>query len=423
MKGDAFFYPNPLGSFRGAERSPWFACACCPPNVLRFVAGVGGYAYAEREGDIYVNLFASGRAVIPRSGGDLTVIQETRYPWEGDVRITLEPSHTEEFTVNVRIPGWARDRPVPGTLYRVIEPRKGIVRLSVNGTQLPLLAGNGYAAIRRTWKKGDVISLVLPMDVQRIVANDSLEDDRGKTALARGPLVYCLEGVDATDGHVTAMVIPDTAVITHEFRPDVLNGVTMLHGRGYTAERTLGGDVIAGAGRGFTAIPYYAWAHRGKTEMTVWPARTLGTALPLPAPTLAWRSSVRASHDVPAYAANDQMLPKNSADESVPRMHWWPRKGTTEWVQYDFPAPQSVSRSEVYWFDDTGEGECRVPKSWRILYRDGDQWKPVTNDVPYSVGKDRSIPVSFAPVRTESLRLEVELESGFSAGIFEWRVE
>jgi hypothetical protein len=104
-------------------------------------------------------------------------------------------------------------------------------------------------------------------------------------------------------------------------------------------------------------------------------------------------------------------------------MHWWPRKGTTEWVQYDFPGAQSVSRAEVYWFDDTGEGECRVPKSWRLLYREGDKWVPVANSVPYSIERDRSTPVSFGAVRTESLRIEIELQAGFSAGIYEWKVE
>jgi len=443
MNGDTFFYPNPLGSYRGAERSSWFACACCPPNVLRFIAGVGGYAYAQRAGDIYVNLFASGRGTIERPGGALTVKQETGYPWDGEVRITLEPAQPAVFTVYVRVPGWAVNRPVPGTLYNVLGNAPGNalghepggilgrapgqvpegITLSVDGRPVPIVLNKGYAAIRRTWKKGDIITLELPMPVQRIVANDSLEDDRGKIALERGPLVYCMEGVDASDGHVTDLVIPDSAPITHEFRNDILNGVTILHGRGYTAERTLGGDVIAGDAREFRAVPYYAWAHRGKCEMTVWPARTLSSALPLPAPTLARRSRVSASHDVAAYAVNDQMLPKNSSDESVPRMHWWPRKGTTEWVQYDFPGAQSVSRAEVYWFDDTGEGECRVPKSWRVLYREGDKWVPVANSVPYSIERDRSTPVSFDAVRTESLRIEIELQAGFSAGIYEWKVE
>jgi hypothetical protein len=297
------------------------------------------------------------------------------------------------------------------------------VTLAVNGTPAEVRTVNGYAQIRRTWKKGDSIRLLLPMPVQRVIASDSLEDDRGLTALERGPIVYCLEGIDAPDGHVTDIVIPDSAAITHEFRADLLNGVTLLRGRGYTGERTIGGDVVAGPLREFRAIPYYAWAHRGKCEMTLWAARTIGRALPLAAPTLARRSAASASRGIAADALNDQLLPKSSDDESVPYMHWWPHKGTTEWVQYDFPAGQSVSRAQVYWFDDTGEGECRVPASWRILYKKGADWIPVQNTSPCIVEKDRLTTVSFEPVSTESLRIEVQLQSGFSAGIFEWTIE
>jgi DUF1680 family protein len=423
MTGDAFFYPNPLGSFHGARRSAWFACACCPPNVLRCIAGVAGYAYAQRGGDLYINMFASGRGAIPRESGALNVTQETRYPWDGDVRITLEPSRPEEFTVYVRIPGWAMNAPVPGTLYSVLDPPAPLPALSVEDTPVRIAPVNGYVAIRRTWKKGDTIRLEIPMPARRVIASDSLEDDRGKMAIERGPLIYCVEGVDAPDGHVTDLVIPDSAVITGEFAPDLLNGVMVLHGRGSTAERTLAGDTVAGSPREFRAIPYYAWAHRGTCEMAVWTARTLGASIPLAAPTLARRSKASASRGIAADAANDQMLPKNSADESVPRMHWWPHKGTTEWVQYDFPGLQTVSRAEVYWFDDTGEGECRVPKSWRLLYKEGDRWIPVAGRVPYAVEKDRFTAVTFEPVKTESLRLEIELQTGFSAGVFEWKVE
>ncbi|HUI10404.1 MAG TPA: beta-L-arabinofuranosidase domain-containing protein [Bacteroidota bacterium] len=423
MEGDAFFYPNPLGSYHGAQRSPWFACACCPPNVLRFVAGAGGYAYAVREGDIYVNLFASNRALVARSGGDVTITQETRYPWEGTVRIRVDPAQGGDFALCIRIPGWATGTPVPGALYATLDTARGTAGFEVNGEAVTPPVRLGYALIRRTWLKGDSVTVRFPMAIHRIIASDSVEDDRGKVALQRGPLVYCLEGADSPDGHVTDMVIPDTASLTAEFLPDLLGGVTVLRGRGYTAARTLGGDVVAGEARDFTAIPYYAWAHRGTCEMSVWAGRTLQSALPLPAPTLAYRSRVSASHDVRAEAVHDQLLPKNSSDQSVPYAHWWPRKGTTEWVEYDFPAAETVSRCEVYWFDDAGEGECRVPKAWRVLYKEGPDWKPAAEGAPSESEKDAPTSVSFAPVHTSSLRLEMDFREGFSGGIFEWKVE
>jgi len=423
MNGNAFFYPNPLGSFRGAERAPWFGCACCPPNVIRFIAGAGGYMYAVREGDIYVNLFASGRALVTRSGGDVTITQETRYPWEGTVRIRIEPSRPGEFAVCVRVPGWAAGAPVPGTLYSMLDTARGSVAFDVNGAAVAPSMHLGYAVLRRAWEKGDEITVRFPMEVRRIVASDSVEDDRGKVALQRGPLVFCCEGVDAPDGHVTDLVIPDSATITAEFLPGLLGGVTVLHGRGLTARRTLGGDVVAGDAREFTAIPYYAWAHRGKCEMTVWAGRTVQAALPFPAPTLAWRSRLTASHDVQAEAVRDQLLPKSASDQSVPYVHWWPRKGTTEWVQYDFPAAETVSRCEVYWFDDAGDGECRVPKAWRILYKEGTEWKPAAGGTVSEAEKDRPTSISFTPVHTLSLRLEMDFQEQFSGGMFEWKVE
>jgi hypothetical protein len=157
--------------------------------------------------------------------------------------------------------------------------------------------------------------------------------------------------------------------------------------------------------------------------MTVWPARTAGSALPLPAPTLARRSKASASRDIATYALNDQLLPGSSSDESVPYMHWWPKKGTTEWVQYDFPDTERVSHVEVYWFDDTGTGECRIPQSWRILYKEGDAWKPVNTTGSMTPFADRVNAVSFAPVTTGALRLELTSQSGYSTGLFEWKVE
>ncbi|HTR98981.1 MAG TPA: beta-L-arabinofuranosidase domain-containing protein [Bacteroidota bacterium] len=423
MSGDAFFYPNPLGSFHGAQRSPWFGCACCPPNVIRFIAGAGGYLYAAREGDIYVNLFASSRARVTRTAGDVTLTQETRYPWDGTVRIRVEPAQTGEFALCVRIPGWAAGQAVPGTLYGMLDTARGEVTFDVNGAPLSPPVHLGYAVVRRAWTKGDEITIRFPMDTHRIIASDSIEDDRGKVALQRGPLVYCLEGADAPDGHVTDMVIPDSSSISAEFLPDLLGGVTVLHGRGLTALRTLGGEVVGGEARAFTAIPYYAWAHRGKCEMTVWAGRTVQTALPFPAPTLAWRSTLSASNNVNAEAVRDQLIPKNSSDQSIPYTHWWPHRGTTEWLQYDFPSAATVSRTSVYWYDDTGDGDCRVPKAWRILYKEGKEWKPVAAGTLSEAEKDRPTEITFTPVHTSALRLEMDLRPEYSAGIFEWKVE
>jgi hypothetical protein len=157
--------------------------------------------------------------------------------------------------------------------------------------------------------------------------------------------------------------------------------------------------------------------------MTVWPAREPFSAKPLPAPTLAFTSTLTVSGGRDQESINDQLLPKSSNDSNVPKFSWWPRKGSTEWVQYEFPERSSVSRVTVYWFDDTGIGECRIPKEWKILYRAGTEWKPVQNTTPYECVKDRASTVTFAPVETDAVRLEAQLPADFSAGIYEWTVD
>ena len=175
--------------------------------------------------------------------------------------------------------------------------------------------------------------------------------------------------------------------------------------------------------REFTAIPYFGWAHRGEGEMAVWLAREESQARVLPKPTIASASLPSASGGKLASAVNDQREPANSNDHSRPYLHWWPNKGTEEWVQYDFEQPATISEVEVYWFDDTGRGECRVPESWQIFYRSGEAWMPVRNVDPYGVAKDTYNQVRFRPVRTSALRLLIQLQKDFSAGIHEWRVK
>jgi len=171
----------------------------------------------------------------------------------------------------------------------------------------------------------------------------------------------------------------------------------------------------------FTAIPYYAWANRGRGQMVVWIPNSESSARPLPWPTISSTSAVQTSGGRTPGAINDLEEPRSS-DDPTSYFHWWPTKGTMEWVEYAFQKPETVSETEVYWFDDTGRGECRVPKAWQVLYKDGQEWKPVENEGPYSVEKDKYNKVTFKPVTTSGLRLEVTFQPEWSAGIQEWKV-
>ena len=427
--GDLFFYPNPLeadGRFAfnqgAATRQPWFDCACCPSNVARFMPSIPGYAAAWKDQALYVSLYLSGQVVVRRDGGDVTLDMATRYPWDGQTRIRVEPAEPGAFPIYLRIPGWARNEPLPGGLYQYLSPAEPAVTIQVNNEYVEIDLVKGYAVLRREWKSGDVILLNLPMSIRRVVCDERVENNRGRVALERGPIVYCVEGVDH-QGHVRHLFLPDDAELGSEFRSDLLNGVEVIKGTAGAAH--LGEDRATTATEAlpFLAVPYYAWSHRGVGEMAVWLPRQADGARSLPPPTLASRSRVSASHcwgpDTIA-AVNDQTEPRSSGDQTIPRLTWWDHRGTTEWVQYDLPEKATVSAVGLYWFDDTGHGYCRVPQSWRLQYRVGDDWRPVENADRYGVEKDRFNETRFAPVETDGLRVEAQLQPEYSGGVLEW---
>ena len=423
LDGKLFFYPNPLESNGQHQRSPWFGVACCPGNITRFLASVPGYVYAQQGDKLYVNLFAASTADIKMDNGrQVKLIQETGYPWDGTVKMTVNPDRSGAFTINVRIPGWARNEAAPGSLYRFIDRTDDAVTLMVNGKAVPTNVDKGYARLDRTWKRGDVIELTLPMPIRRVAADERVEADRGRVALQRGPIVYCAEWPDNPKGHVRNLMLADDQKLAAEFTSALLGGITVIKGKAVALSYDDQNKVVKNE-QTFTAIPYYAWANRGPGEMIVWLPTSEATARPLPRPTVASTSKVTVSGGRNPRAINDQAEPRSSDDASNTYFHWWPRKGTTEWVEYAFEKSAVVSEVEVYWFDDTGHGECRVPRSWRVLYKDGDQWKPVENSEAYGVEKDRYNKTAFKTATTTALRLEVTLQQNWSAGIQEWKVK
>jgi len=420
LDGKSFFYPNPLESIGQHERSPWFGVACCPGNITRFLASVPGYVYAQQGDTLYVNLFGGSTADITLGGTRLHVTQQTRYPWDGAVKIVVSPARAREFTVKVRIPGWARNEPVPSDLYRFLDTSTEVPVLKVNGAPAPLALDHGYATVTRRWQSGDAIDLVLPMPVRRVVASERVEADRGRAALQRGPIVFAAEWPDNANHRVRNLVLPDSAELQSAFRPDLLRGVQTVTANAVALTEAEHGETMK-TEQTLVAIPYSTWSNRGRGEMEVWIARTDAAARPTPYPTLATMSAVTTSGRKNPRAINDGEEPSASSDASF-YFDWLPTRGTTEWIEYAFPASSRVSRSEVYWFDDTARGGVRVPQSWRLLYKDGSGWKPVEAKSAYPVDKDRYNVVTFTPVTTTGLRLEVTMQPQFSAGVQEWKV-
>jgi DUF1680 family protein len=434
LEGNGFFYPNPLESMGQHQRQAWFGCACCPSNICRFIPSLPGYVYAVRgakgsEGSnspaVYVNLFLSNTSTLAVNGKSLTLSQQTNYPWDGEVSITVDKNSAGAVAMKIRIPGWLQNKPVPSNLYQYTDNKRLGYTCSVNGQSIDAsTTADGYLTIDRRWKKGDKIQLHFDMEPRIVRADNRVEADRGRVAIERGPLVYCAEHPDNQFDVFAALLnqqpqfrlgkteVAGTSIVTLITDAQTLD--FDKQGKLQTTDQTL------------TLIPYYAWCHRGSGRMRVWLPQDLSATTPAQPATLASESKVTTSTPkMPAISAvNDRLLPRGENDRSVPYTHWWPKKASTEWIGYEFPAEAEVSTATVYWFSDKPWGGCAVPKAWRILYQDaGGQWLPVEQPDHYPTSVGTPCTVSFKPVRTKAVRLEVTLPDDDSAGLFEWSVK
>jgi DUF1680 family protein len=253
LTGDRFFYVNPLASTGNHHRVPWFNCSCCPTNIVRYLLAMGERVYAQRGNGIWTVLYLGNRADLTLPGGKVTLIQETRYPWDGDVQITVQPEKDFAFDLHLRIPGWCH----------------GVPELFVNGKAIKTLRPDkGYVKVARTWTKGDNVRLILPMPVERVHADPRVLADVGRTALQRGPVVYCLEGVD-NPGPVRHLCLPPKSELSATFVKDLLGGVVVVRGEALVATRGTGAE-IATRRVPFQAVPYAAWDNRQPGPMVVW---------------------------------------------------------------------------------------------------------------------------------------------------------
>lgn len=428
LDGKTYFYPNPLESNGQHSRSPWFGVACCPGNITRFMPSIPGYVYAERNDTLFVNLFVSNTAKITLDNGQkLEVRQQTRYPWSGEIKIAIDPDKAGAFTLKTRVPGWARNQAMPGDLYRFADTSDAAVKVRLNGKEVPVELENGYAAIRREWRKGDVVELDLPMNIRRVRANGEVAADRDRVALQRGPIVYAAEWVDSPDRHVRNILLADDQPLKAEWRPNLLKGVEVIQGK-VAAFRYDADHRLQQTEEAFTAIPYYAWANRGAGQMEVWIATREAAVHATPYPSIASEAKVTTSG--PTMAENGVRDPKLVADQEEPHSStdsnsfydWLPKRGSQEWIQYDFAKPTLVSSVDVYWFREPGNRPIQLPANWRLLYKDGSSWKPVATSDSFGTVPDRYNHVTIRPVTTNGLRLEVTLQPDKSVGISEWKV-
>ncbi|GAA0137834.1 glycoside hydrolase family 127 protein [Paenibacillus sp. YSY-4.3] len=280
--GKHFFYVNPLEVDPKAcggvnhkfdhikpVRQEWFGCACCPPNVARLLASLGEYIYMVQERTIYTHLYIGGEASLSVGGSMVQVKQTSNYPWDGRIKIEVNPQKPGEFAIALRIPGWCRQ-----------------ASLSVNNESYPVEGHtnqDGYVHISRNWQQGDVVELVLDMPVERMRSHPLIRGNAGKAALQRGPLVYCLEQAD-NGANLHEIVLPANAKLEAKYEDGLLGGIVTITAQGLRQDdakwpgglySTEAEAVPALQEEKVTFIPYYAWANRGEGEMSVWVRETL----------------------------------------------------------------------------------------------------------------------------------------------------
>ena len=400
-KGDRFFYVNPLASRGNHHRQDWFGCACCPPNIARTIAQIGSYAYGVNDRDIYVNLFVSGE--VKTKHGNFKV--ETDYPWSGTVKFTA--TSNGKYGLKLRAPGWSKGAEITKSPVDVV----------------PFEADKGYFSFNRSWKKGETVVMEIPMPVRRVAAHPLVKPVQGTVAFARGPLVYCLENADNAIPVNRISVAPTAPVSTKN--SDLFGGIVTLHASGMAqpAEswgKSLYADLPTPQPVEVTAIPYFLWDNRKPGDMVVWvPTQVPAPRLSTPEGDATVKLSFL-SGNAEISGINDGSEVHKSGEQPERLTHFWPHKGGTEWIEYSWPKARSIRGIELFWFDDTGRGECKLPKGWHVEIWQNGAWKTV-GDAP-KAQLDAWQSVNFGPIHTTKLRLVVEQQSGWASGVHEMRV-
>ncbi len=374
-------------------------------------------------------------------GTQVTITEETTYPFDEKIHMKVTAGKTVNFPLYLRVPGWCSNP-----------------KLKINSKSLPVKAERlSYIEINRKWSDGDTVELTLPLEITL----RKWTENHNSISVDRGPLTYSLKigeeyvRAGGTDKWPAWEIHPTTpwnyGLVLNE--DDAASAFEVIPRSWPIDNQPFKADAAPIELRAKAKkIPAWQKDHLGLVGLLQQspvksdePIETV-TLIPMGCARLRISSfpSIGSGPDahewaqppkaLPATASHcwdgdtvsalgDGLEPRNSNDRSIPRFTWWDHKGTTEWVQYDFEEPKTISGAAVYWFDDTGGGGCRIPKSWRLLYKDGNNWKPTPRTNTYGLEKNIFNRVEFRPVKTSALRLEAQLQPNFSAGILEWRVE
>lgn len=431
LEGNKFFYVNVLEAdgrkafnHGRAGRSPWFGTACCPSNMARLIPQIPGMLYSHTDDDVFCAFYASSSTNIPLEYGNVTLRQQTDYPFDGTINIEVQPEiEGTEFTLWLRVPTWCNDRFVPGELYSYADNVSGKVVANVNGKKVRTQITDGYMPVRRKWNAGDKVQLQLPMPVRFSVADERVEADTNRVCITRGPLVYCAEQPDnehPASNYIIADI--DRECVVEKFTEGILEGISAISLDASALQED--GQVPAR----LKLIPYYAWNNRGdNVTMNVWFARDANTAMQGTIRTVGNVKDVVATYtngsdDV--FAVADGKIPSKSFDTSIPRWTSWAKKGIEQQIEIKLAKEQKIGSVSVYWYDD--EGGVQLPESWNLEYLHNGKWKNFKLYVTdhYGVLADQFNMVHPAEdIKADAIRLNIKPKAYAAVGVLEVAIE
>ena len=437
LEGNKFFYVNPLDAdgkypfnHGTAGRAPWFGTACCPSNIARLIPQVPGMLYAHDEENLYLTFYAKNQTEIKMGETAVKLVQETAYPNDGAIKVTIDPASEKSFKLHVRIPTWAQgEQFVPGDLYDFPEPVEAAWALAVNGEKVEgAKMENGFAVVERVWKAGDVIDLDLPMPIRLNTCHEEVQENQGRVAFTRGPFVMCAEGID--NGGATQRFFFSTT-------PDVSkskNAVKEIE-HGKFIQSTVHADAIKEDGTTAAKIPlqltpYYAWNNRGASSMTVWFPTEKEMAIfdPLALPKESVFTEITASHtsdEDTVTAIGDGEVDKNSSGNKVLRWTSRGQPGKEQWVTGRFARTQNIRSVGVFWMN-RWQADVKFPKEWSLEVEQNGEWKPFelyTTDKYDQQANQFNLVHPAAPTKCDAIRINMTPQEETAVGIIEVQVE
>lgn len=427
LEGNRFFYVNPLEANgrrafnQGLKgRAPWFGTACCPSNLARLIPQIPGMMYAHTDDDIYCTFYGGTSATIPLGRGNVGIRQETGYPFDETVSLTVSPEKaSQKFALHLRIPTWAGDRFVPGKLYSYVNRQPGTWSLTVNGKPAKVKVDKGFAVIDRKWEKGDRVELHLPMGVMYSKAIDNVEADRGRLCITRGPLVYCAEAVDNASAPASYVISPTEENAVIRKGEGLMKDIDFITVSAHSIQNH--GDTK------LTLVPYYAWNNRTDGAMIVWLAATdevAHAAMPSMPDYIADVTATYTCESDDIHPVLTNKFPSSSHDTSMLRWTSWPRKGEKQSIELKLTHPVGLESLAVYWYDDGGD--VRMPEAWKVEYLQDGAWHefPVYVTDEYRMLKDQYNMIHPGrDIMPEALRINITPRQDASAGILGIQLE